>query len=80
MAFLHVKGINIHIEVWNETQEQTIVMLHGFTGSAKTWDTVARQLPAFRIIAIDCIGHGRTESPIEPVSYTHLTLPTMAVV
>ena len=69
MAFLHVKGINVHIEVWNETEEQTIVMLHGFTGSTKTWESVARQLPAFRIIAIDCIGHGRTESPVDVSLY-----------
>ncbi|MGM9948771.1 MAG: 2-succinyl-6-hydroxy-2,4-cyclohexadiene-1-carboxylate synthase [Lysinibacillus sp.] len=69
MAFLYVKGINVHIEVWNEKEEQTIVMLHGFTGSTNTWATAARLLPAFRIIAIDCIGHGRTESPVDASLY-----------
>ena len=69
MAFLHVKDIKVHIQVWNEAAEQTIVMLHGFTGSTNTWRTVAGMLPGFRIVAIDCIGHGRTESPVDVPLY-----------
>lgn len=63
MAFLKVNGINVHIQVWNESADQTIVMLHGFTGSTHTWEPIAHQLSSFRIVAIDCIGHGKTDSP-----------------
>ena len=69
MAFLKVKGINVYYRIWNETSEHTIVMLHGFTGSAHTWEPIARQLSGFRVIAVDCIGHGKTDCPIDVSLY-----------
>nr|GGG66149.1 putative 2-succinyl-6-hydroxy-2,4-cyclohexadiene-1-carboxylate synthase [Virgibacillus oceani] len=45
---------------------QTIVLLHGFTGSSLTWDKfVERWQSDFQIVTIDLPGHGRTktESP-----------------
>jgi 2-succinyl-6-hydroxy-2,4-cyclohexadiene-1-carboxylate synthase len=65
MAFINVKGLNVHVQIWNELSEQTIVMLHGFTGSTCTWELIARQLTGFRVVAIDCIGHGKTDSPVD---------------
>lgn len=69
MAFLKVKGLNVHVQVWNELSEQTIVMIHGFTGSTHTWEPVASQLSGFRVVAIDCIGHGETDSPVDTALY-----------
>ena len=69
MATIKALGIEIHVETWHEEQKETIVMLHGFTGSTKTWEHVASMLPQYRIIAIDCIGHGQTESPKDYTLY-----------
>ncbi|MGM9945375.1 MAG: 2-succinyl-6-hydroxy-2,4-cyclohexadiene-1-carboxylate synthase [Lysinibacillus sp.] len=69
MATINALGIKVHVEAWHEEQEETIVMLHGFTGSTKTWEHVASMLPQYRIIAIDCIGHGQTESPKDYTLY-----------
>lgn len=59
----------IHVEQWHEDKEQVIVMLHGFTGSTKTWQYIAKQLSAYRIIAIDAMGHGQTMAPVEVSLY-----------
>ncbi|TWT26480.1 2-succinyl-6-hydroxy-2,4-cyclohexadiene-1-carboxylate synthase [Planomicrobium sp. CPCC 101110] len=56
-------GVRYHVEVVNEAKQQTIVFLHGFTGSTKTWRPITEQLKGFRIVLIDLIGHGQSESP-----------------
>ena len=71
MAFIEINNINVHYECWNERGHETIVLLHGFTGSTKTWHEVAALLPTtYRIIAVDLIGHGRTDSPEDLTYYT----------
>lgn len=71
MAFIEINNIKVHYECWNEYAEETVVLLHGFTGSTKTWSEVATLLPAtYRIIAVDLIGHGQTDSPEEAIYYT----------
>lgn len=63
MAKLNVRGIDTHVEIWNEEASQTLVALHGFTGSTETWRNLASALPQVRIVAIDLIGHGQTAVP-----------------
>jgi 2-succinyl-6-hydroxy-2,4-cyclohexadiene-1-carboxylate synthase len=49
---------------------QTILLLHGFTGSKETWSNVISKLKQnFRVIAIDLLGHGETESPLQDERY-----------
>ena len=69
MVRLTIKDVTYHIEQWHEEKEQTIVMLHGFTGSTKTWQPIAAQLHDYHIIAIDCIGHGQTDAPMDVAPY-----------
>src|ERR1700737_158410 len=49
----------------------TLVMLHGFTGSAAGWgnhlDTLASC--GWRVIALDLPGHGRSDAPDDPRRY-----------
>ena len=46
-------------------------MLHGFTGSAATWDTLRSELESrFRIIAVDLPGHGKSSAPADPARYS----------
>jgi len=60
-----IRGLETHVEIWNERAQQTLVALHGFTGSTATWRNLAKALPHIRVIAIDCIGHGQTAVPKE---------------
>lgn len=52
-------------------QPPTLVLLHGFTGSAATW---APYQPIFatnyRTIVVDLLGHGQTEAPADPARYS----------
>jgi 2-succinyl-6-hydroxy-2,4-cyclohexadiene-1-carboxylate synthase len=43
---------------------RSLLLLHGFTGSAATWAPLSEMLaPYFRTLAPDLIGHGRSASP-----------------
>lgn len=47
-----------------------LLLLHGFTGSARSWDAVATALAAhFRVLAVDLIGHGSSDAPADPRRY-----------
>ncbi|MED2975119.1 2-succinyl-6-hydroxy-2,4-cyclohexadiene-1-carboxylate synthase [Bacillus swezeyi] len=50
--------------------EKTAVFLHGFTGSAKTWDEVDGYFQGIRRIKVDLLGHGRTDSPENESRYS----------
>ncbi len=66
-----VRGLNYHIQIRNEYASETLVLLHGFTGSVDTWDIVIDQLPeTLKIITVDLIGHGKTEAPQTATRYT----------
>jgi len=49
----------------------TLVMLHGFTGSAASWGNVLDTLTArgLRVIALDLPGHGQSSVPNDPRRY-----------
>jgi 2-succinyl-6-hydroxy-2,4-cyclohexadiene-1-carboxylate synthase len=71
---LQVNGIRLSVEQRGEANKNTptLVMLHGFTGSAASWgsllDTLATNgLP---IIALDLLGHGQSDAPPDPQRYT----------
>ena len=41
-----------------------VVLLHGFTGSARGWAPIVERLsPEFTTLAMDIIGHGQSDSP-----------------
>ncbi|MEK5528688.1 2-succinyl-6-hydroxy-2,4-cyclohexadiene-1-carboxylate synthase [Viridibacillus sp. FSL R5-0468] len=63
-VMMTVNGLNLHYEIINPRVKKTVVLLHGFTGSSTTWDKVISSMSdQVRIIAIDLIGHGYTDSP-----------------
>lgn len=49
----------------------TLVMLHGFTGSAASWGNHLEALAAYglRVIALDLPGHGQSDAPADPQRY-----------
>jgi 2-succinyl-6-hydroxy-2,4-cyclohexadiene-1-carboxylate synthase len=73
-SFVLVNGVRLGIEQRGETKNstQTLVMLHGFTGSATGWDHQMDILADYglRIIAIDLLGHGQSDAPEDAKRYS----------
>ncbi|QHZ48182.1 2-succinyl-6-hydroxy-2,4-cyclohexadiene-1-carboxylate synthase [Bacillus sp. NSP9.1] len=63
-------GVCYEIEDSGLPEEKTAVFLHGFTGSVKTWDEIDNYMRGIRLIKIDLLGHGKTDSPREASRYT----------
>lgn len=55
-------GLRIHLRSWpGPPFAPTVVLLHGYTGHARTWDTLAERLvDRRRVVAIDARGHGES--------------------
>src|SRR6266704_3892531 len=74
MKFVRVNGVRLGIEQRGETRNsnQTLVLLHGFTGSAAGWghqmDTLADY--GLQIIALDLLGHGQSDAPEDAKRYS----------
>ena len=81
---IRVNGVQLGVELrdgvdarkgeWDQATQRcrTLVLLHGFTGSATGWGS---HLDAFaaagmRIIALDLPGHGQSDAPADPQRYT----------
>jgi 2-succinyl-6-hydroxy-2,4-cyclohexadiene-1-carboxylate synthase len=73
-TFVRVNGVRLGIEQRGEMQSsnQTLVLLHGFTGSAAGWghqmDTLAEY--GLHIIAFDLLGHGQSDAPDDAERYS----------
>lgn len=61
-----VNGLALHYTEWGAPDAPPIVLLHGITGHARVWDTLARALEGgFRVLALDQRGHGDSEAPAD---------------
>ena len=59
---LTLRGIRFHYVEWGDAGGRPLVLLHGITGHARTWDHLAASLgPAWRVLALDQRGHGDSE-------------------
>jgi pimeloyl-ACP methyl ester carboxylesterase len=55
-------GQRFHYTEWGAPAAAPVVMLHGITGHARTWDDEARLLAGrFRVLALDQRGHGDSD-------------------
>ena len=62
---LHFKKLSI-----SDKAKDTIIFLHGFTGSLNDWEKISSQFNGdYNIYAIDLIGHGKIDSPNEISKY-----------
>src|SRR5690606_22334848 len=62
MTNVSVDGLKYNIV--EKGSGQSLLLLHGFTGSSENWrDLIAFMGNRFRIIAVDLPGHGLTDSP-----------------
>lgn len=61
--WIEMRGLRFHYRDWPSTQNDapTLVLLHGFTGHARSWDAFAAAMTdRFRILALDQRGHGES--------------------
>jgi esterase len=59
---LVVKGFRLRLLDWGGEARPPLLLLHGFTGNAHAWDTLAIALqPHYRVLALDQRGHGDSE-------------------
>src|SRR2546426_7126679 len=72
-TFVQVNGIRLGIEQSGVARKHTptLVMLHGFTGSAASWGNHLDILAAYglHVIALDLPGHGQSDAPGNPRRY-----------
>ena len=55
-------GQRFHYTEWGEANAPVVVLLHGITGHARTWDDEAAALARrFRVLALDQRGHGDSD-------------------
>lgn len=64
-------GVGLHVEESGPADAQvTVVMAHGWTLDARTWEPVARRLgPEVRVLRYDHRGHGRSAA-VDPATMT----------
>lgn len=71
---IQVNGLSLGVTQYRPVAggRRTLVLLHGFTGSADDWAPLAHALSASatRIIALDLIGHGDSDAPLDAQRYT----------
>lgn len=59
---ISIDGINIRYRDEGSKDLPAIIMIHGFTSSLETWDTLAAELLAdYRVIRLDLPGHGLSD-------------------
>jgi 2-succinyl-6-hydroxy-2,4-cyclohexadiene-1-carboxylate synthase len=64
MTSIRVNGISLNVEQAGDGRP--LLLLHGFTGSTRSWDGHAPALAARRrVISVDLIGHGRSDAPAD---------------
>ena len=70
MTRLRGSGLWLNVERFGDGDQPPLVLLHGFTGSAATWEPLAASLGRERtLIAIDLPGHGASDCPADPGPY-----------
>ena len=66
--YIELNGLRFHYRDWGDASATPLVLLHGYTGHARSWDSfaaamsrpVAEHVEAYRVLALDQRGHGET--------------------
>ena len=63
--FIDVDGVEIHYQEFGDSNNPTMLLIHGYTASTYVWKTVAPRFAdeGFHVIALDLIGFGFSEKP-----------------
>jgi len=72
-------GVRLHYEIHGPEAGHPVVLVHGFASDYRlNWvgtrwqETLIRE--GFRIVGLDCRGHGKSEKPHEPAQYSIRTM------
>lgn len=66
---MKIRGINYDVLI--NGQGESVMMLHGFTGSLYTWQRFVTSFKNdFRFVVPSIIGHGKTDAPLEMNRYS----------
>jgi pimeloyl-ACP methyl ester carboxylesterase len=60
---IEMRGLRFHFRDWRSSwvDAPSLILLHGFTGHARSWDTFAEAMTdRYRVLALDQRGHGET--------------------
>ncbi|HET7876077.1 MAG TPA: alpha/beta fold hydrolase [Methylomirabilota bacterium] len=61
---VRVNGLGLHYVEWGRPDAPPVLLLHGITGHARVWDTLAGRLAdRYRVLALDQRGHGDSDAP-----------------
>jgi pimeloyl-ACP methyl ester carboxylesterase len=60
---------DIHLSVTVQPAGPAVLLLHGFTGSSASWAPHLEAWQQFTTIAVDLLGHGRSDCPADPDRY-----------
>lgn len=68
---LELAGPDLNVREYGAGGDRAVVLLHGYSASIQWWEQVAPALARTnRVIAVDLIGHGGSESPNDTDSYS----------
>jgi 2-succinyl-6-hydroxy-2,4-cyclohexadiene-1-carboxylate synthase len=71
VSLLQLNGLDFNVECAGDSAFEPLLLLHGFSGSVRTWDELLPGVCEFaRVVAVDLIGHGRSSAPDDPKRYT----------
>jgi pimeloyl-ACP methyl ester carboxylesterase len=69
MPHLSRSGVNLHYEIAGHGP--TVLITHGYSATSYMWrDTVEALKDRYQVITWDIRGHGRSDSPADPVLYS----------
>jgi 2-succinyl-6-hydroxy-2,4-cyclohexadiene-1-carboxylate synthase len=67
---MQLRGVNYAVETGGGEDRWPVLLLHGFTGSAREWHPLLQLWPdAFRRVAPDLLGHGDSDAPADAARY-----------
>ncbi|MCL4869991.1 MAG: 2-succinyl-6-hydroxy-2,4-cyclohexadiene-1-carboxylate synthase [Anaerolineae bacterium] len=68
MPYTHLHHISYHYQ--RHGTGETVLLLHGFTGRGRTWDKLLERISGpYQWLTVDLLGHGLTDSPLDPTRY-----------
>jgi pimeloyl-ACP methyl ester carboxylesterase len=63
--FTEVQGLRMHYLEWGDPTSPDLLLVHGWTGLAESWATVAEAFEdRYHVIAPDHRGHGKSDKPV----------------
>ena len=81
---IQLRGLRFHYREWPSATPnvQVLVLLHGYTGNARSWDEFAAAMSTrFRVLALDQRGHGEIQwAPATAYGTTEMVQDTQAFV